>query len=65
MPASTTAPAPRPRAALMATAVTRRNGRVIVAESLHPEYRQVLATYLRYHDAELVTIPAPEGNGFR
>ncbi|MEM7473790.1 MAG: aminomethyl-transferring glycine dehydrogenase subunit GcvPA [Planctomycetota bacterium] len=35
--------------------------KVVVAESLHPEYRQVLATYLQFTDLELVTVPCPDG----
>ena len=36
-----------PEAALMAARVTARN-RVLVARTLHPEYREVLGTYARY-----------------
>jgi glycine dehydrogenase subunit 1 len=45
----------------MALTVTGRRGRVVVAGSVHPEYRQVLATYLAHLDPELVTLPAPDG----
>ncbi len=48
-------------AVLMALDATRRSGRVIVAESLHPEYRQILATYLANLDTELITVATPEG----
>jgi glycine dehydrogenase subunit 1 len=48
-------------AVLMALDATRRTGRVVVAGSVHPEYRQVLATYLANLDTELVTVAAPEG----
>jgi glycine dehydrogenase subunit 1 len=48
-------------AVLMALGATKRSGRVITAASVHPEYRQVLATYLTNLSAELVTIPAPHG----
>ncbi len=48
-------------AVLMAVHATRRSGRVVVAESVHPEYRQVLATYLANLDVELVTVGTPEG----
>ena len=42
-------------AALMALRVTRRS-RVVVADGLHPHYRQVLATYLDGLDAEIETL---------
>ena len=48
-------------AVLMAMAATRRSGRVLVAASVHPEYRQILATYLANQDVELVTLGTPEG----
>jgi glycine dehydrogenase subunit 1 len=48
-------------AVLMALAATGRR-RIVVAESLHPEYRQVLATYLAHLDAELETLATPAGN---
>jgi glycine dehydrogenase subunit 1 len=48
-------------AVLMAITVTRRTGRVVVAGSVHPEYRQVLATFLANLDPELVTVPARAG----
>ena len=34
-------------AVLMALGITDRGGEVLVAESVHPEYRQTLATYAR------------------
>ena len=43
-------------AVLMALRVTRRR-RVVVARTLHPEYRQILQTYVRHQDVELVEIP--------
>jgi glycine dehydrogenase subunit 1 len=43
-------------AVLMALRITRRN-RLLVARTLHPEYRQVLETYVRHQDVELVEIP--------
>src|SRR5205814_3538228 len=46
---------------LMALNITNRKGKVLVAESVHPEYRQVLATYLKNLHAELVTVPTPDG----
>jgi len=48
-------------AVLMALAATRRSGRVVVARSVHPEYRQVLRTYLTNLDTELVEVPTPPG----
>jgi glycine dehydrogenase subunit 1 len=48
-------------AMLMALTITGRRGRVVVAGSVHPEYRQVLKTYLTNLDPELVTVPARAG----
>jgi glycine dehydrogenase subunit 1 len=48
-------------AMLMALTITRRFGQVVVAESVHPEYRQILATFLAQMEPHLVTIPTPEG----
>jgi glycine dehydrogenase subunit 1 len=48
-------------AALMAISVTQRHGQVLVADSVHPEYRQVLSTYLTNLESKLVTLPAPDG----
>ena len=48
-------------AVLMALSVARNARQVVVAESVHPEYRQILETYLRNIDAELVTVPCPRG----
>jgi glycine dehydrogenase subunit 1 len=47
-------------AVMMSTAATGRR-RVVTAASVHPEYRQILTTYLRDLDVELVTVPTPEG----
>jgi len=43
-------------AVLMSVRATRRN-KVLVASSLHPEYRETITTYCRYLDVELVEIP--------
>jgi glycine dehydrogenase subunit 1 len=48
-------------ALLMALGVTRRRGRVVVAGSVHPEYRQVVATYLANLAPELVVVPPTDG----
>jgi glycine dehydrogenase subunit 1 len=43
-------------AVLMALRITRRD-RVALARTLHPEYRQVLETYIRHQDARVAEIP--------
>ncbi len=48
-------------AALMSTAATQRQGKVVIAETVHPEYRQILATYLNNLGIELVTVRAHDG----
>jgi glycine dehydrogenase subunit 1 len=48
-------------AVLMALSVTGRSRRVVVAESVHPEYRQVVATYLAPLNVELAVVKAPDG----
>jgi len=47
-------------AVLMAHASTKRP-KIVVPESLHPEYRQVLVTYLANLPVKLVTLPTPNG----
>ncbi len=47
-------------AALMALAITG-GSRVVTFESMHPDYRVVVDTYLRAVDAELVVIPTDQG----
>ncbi|MCZ6515816.1 MAG: aminomethyl-transferring glycine dehydrogenase subunit GcvPA [Acidobacteria bacterium] len=44
-------------AVLMALRIRRGRRKVLVARSVHPEYRQVLDTYLCHLDAETVEIP--------
>ncbi len=44
-----------PEAGMMAARITRR-GRLLVAESLHPEYRQVLDTYFRHQGLTAETV---------
>jgi len=48
-------------AMLMAMTVTRRLGRVVVAGTVHPEYRAILGTFLANLEPELVTVPARGG----
>jgi glycine dehydrogenase subunit 1 len=47
-------------AVLMAMHASRRK-RVVLAASVHPEYRQILATYLPNMGVELVTLATPGG----
>jgi glycine dehydrogenase subunit 1 len=47
-------------AVLMALSITGRK-RVLVSESLHPDTRRVMATYLAQQNAEIATIPARDG----
>jgi glycine dehydrogenase subunit 1 len=46
---------------LMAMSVTRRDGRVVVPRSVHPEYRRTIVTYLANLGVEVVTVGTPEG----
>lgn len=46
--------------ALMACQITGRP-RVVVLQSIHPHYRQVLKTYLWTNSRELVEVPCPDG----
>lgn len=48
-------------AALLSISATRRSGKVVVARSVHPEYREILRTYLANLDTELVTVETPQG----
>jgi glycine dehydrogenase subunit 1 len=48
-------------AVLMARAVTERPGKVLIAESVHPQYRLTLSTYLKNLGTDLVTLPTPGG----
>jgi len=48
-------------AALMSTSVTRRHGKVVVPATLHPEYRQILGTFLENLGTKLVTVPMVNG----
>lgn len=47
-------------AALLSNGVTR-NKKVIVSESVHPEYREVLATYAHGRGLDVVTVPMKDG----
>jgi glycine dehydrogenase subunit 1 len=48
-------------AVLMCLSVNKPRRRVVTAASVHPEYRENLATYLQNLDAELVTLPTLGG----
>lgn len=50
-----------PEAVLMAMGITERTGEVLVAESVHPEYRQTLATYVANLNCRVRTLPTPDG----
>ncbi|MFK7735337.1 MAG: aminomethyl-transferring glycine dehydrogenase subunit GcvPA [Pirellulaceae bacterium] len=45
----------------LAMASQPKRSRIVVAESLHPEYRQVLETYLQWTDFELVQVSCDNG----
>ncbi|SMB81919.1 glycine dehydrogenase (decarboxylating) alpha subunit [Desulfonispora thiosulfatigenes DSM 11270] len=48
-------------AAFMASSVTKRN-KVLVSETVHPETRKVLKTYLRFKDIEMVELECKNGS---
>lgn len=49
-------------AVLMALNITdRKGGEVLIAESVHPEYRQVLDTYVANLSVKVTTLPCPDG----
>jgi glycine dehydrogenase subunit 1 len=48
-------------AALMAITITGRHGPILIAESVHPEYRRTLDTYIANLEAKPVTLPTPGG----
>jgi glycine dehydrogenase subunit 1 len=45
----------------MAMHATGRQGRVVTAASVHPEYRQILETYFADFDTKVVTVGTPNG----
>lgn len=47
-------------AALVACAHTRRE-KVLIPQTVHPEYRQVVHTYLRHQNLEVVEVPYEDG----
>jgi glycine dehydrogenase subunit 1 len=48
-------------AVLMALGITGRTGEVLIAESVHPEYRETLTTYVANLDCTVRTLPTPDG----
>ncbi|MEZ6151765.1 MAG: aminomethyl-transferring glycine dehydrogenase subunit GcvPA [Pirellulaceae bacterium] len=48
-------------AVLLAMASSPNRSRVVVPDSLHPHYRQVLETYLQWTQFELQTVACPDG----
>lgn len=48
-------------AALMALGVSPKRHKFVIAESVHPEYRQSLKTYVANLEAQVVEVPAPRG----
>ena len=48
-------------AVLMALNINPKRHKVLLAGSVHPEYRRTVATYLADLDAQVVTVPAPNG----
>ena len=48
-------------AVLMALGVTQRSGEVLIAESVHPEYRETLATFMANLNCRVRVLPTPDG----
>ena len=48
-------------AVLMALGITGRTGEVLIAESVHPEYRATLATFAANLNCRVRTLPTPDG----
>ena len=48
-------------AVFMATRVNNRTKKVAISETVHPQYRQVVETYLHNLPTEIVTLPAKNG----
>ncbi|MCA8996396.1 MAG: aminomethyl-transferring glycine dehydrogenase subunit GcvPA, partial [Planctomycetaceae bacterium] len=49
-------------AAFMSMRVTGRHKKVAIAETVHPDYRQVLETYFHSTETEVVTLPMIQGS---
>jgi glycine dehydrogenase subunit 1 len=48
-------------AVLMALSIRPKRHKVLIAESVHPEYRQTLATYTANLELHIQTLPTPDG----
>jgi glycine dehydrogenase subunit 1 len=48
-------------AVMMALTINSRKGKILVAESVNPEYRKTLQTYLTNLQGQVQTLPTPEG----
>ena len=48
-------------AVTLAMATASKRSKVLIPENLHPEYRQVVETYLQWTDWDVVQIPCPNG----
>lgn len=48
-------------AVIMALTALPKRAKVVITETVQPDYRRTLATYLANLDAELTTLPAPHG----
>ena len=48
-------------AVLLAMAATKRHRKVVVAGSVHPEFRQIIETYFAHLNAQVHTVAAPDG----
>jgi glycine dehydrogenase subunit 1 len=48
-------------AVLMAMGITERTGEVLIAESVHPEYRQTLVTTMANLNCTVKVLPTPDG----
>ncbi|MCC7085229.1 MAG: aminomethyl-transferring glycine dehydrogenase subunit GcvPA [Pirellulales bacterium] len=49
-------------AVLMCMSASNKQGRVVTAASVHPEYRQILETYFAHLGTTLVTVGTPQGS---
>ncbi|MCI0463412.1 MAG: aminomethyl-transferring glycine dehydrogenase subunit GcvPA [Gemmataceae bacterium] len=50
-----------PEAVIMASAIHPKRTKVLIPESVHPEYRRTLETYLLNLEVKAQTLPTPEG----